>query len=128
MAGGPRAKRPRDDSTAPDSAHINPSKELTALHRTRLINWSPTAVLAIAPCADGSVFAVGYESARVEIWDTATFTCCSVSEDLKIRFALCKTAVCGARSRSASAGDTGNLKLHAVQRAAAQLMVPLVAK
>ena len=53
--------------------------ELIALHRARIINWSPTAVTALAATADGTVVAVARESGSIEIWNTEHWQCIKVS-------------------------------------------------
>ncbi|KAK9820486.1 hypothetical protein WJX72_010807 [[Myrmecia] bisecta] len=48
---------------------------LVALHRSRFIEWHPTAVVACESTSDGSVVAVARESGSLELWDTDSWTC-----------------------------------------------------
>lgn len=63
-----KGKRQREPS-APDI------QELTALHRSRLVDWLPVPVVALAPTHDGEALAVGCENGRVELWDTEHDSC-----------------------------------------------------
>ena len=65
-----RGKRQRETG-APDI------QELTALHRSRLVDWLPVPVVALEPSCDGEALAVGCENGRVELWD-AEHDCCLV--------------------------------------------------
>lgn len=49
--------------------------ELVALHRARVVEWSPTAVTALAATADGTVVAVARESGSIELWTTEHWQC-----------------------------------------------------
>ena len=52
--------------------------ELVALHRARVVEWSPTAVTALAATADGTVVAVARESGSIELWTTEHWQCIKV--------------------------------------------------
>ena len=52
--------------------------ELVALHRARVVEWSPTAVTALAATADGTVVAVARESGSIELWNTEHWQCMKV--------------------------------------------------
>ena len=56
--------------------------DLVALHRARVVEWSPTAVTALAATADGTVVAVARESGSIEMWDTEHWQCIKVSNHL----------------------------------------------
>lgn len=66
-------KRGRNAPTAPRDA------SLVALHRSRMFDWKPSAVVAIAPCPGAPLFAVGYESGTLELWDIQQLVCTHVS-------------------------------------------------
>ena len=53
-------------------------RDLVTLHRARFVPWQPTAVVASAVTADGSVLAVAQDSGAIELWETATWTCFQV--------------------------------------------------
>ncbi len=65
-----RGKRARE----PSASDVD---ELTALHRSRLVDWHPVPVVALAPSSDSKALAVGCENGRVELWD-AEHDCCLV--------------------------------------------------
>ncbi|EFJ48124.1 hypothetical protein VOLCADRAFT_91388 [Volvox carteri f. nagariensis] len=48
---------------------------IVALHRSRMFDWKPSAVVAIAPCPGAPLFAVGYESGSLELWDMLQLVC-----------------------------------------------------
>lgn len=50
-------------------------EELTVLHRAKFVDWSPTAVVAIALTDDNSCAAIARESGAIELWDTDTWHC-----------------------------------------------------
>ena len=60
--------------------------ELVALHRARVVEWSPTAVTALAATADGTVVAVARESGSIELWNTEHWQC------MKVRWPYSKLA------------------------------------
>ena len=60
--------------------------ELVALHRARVVEWSPTAVTALAATADGTVVAVARESGSIELWNTEHWQC------MKVRWPYSKRA------------------------------------
>ena len=47
------------------------NESMLELHRCRLIEWSPSPVVALAPSVDGTAIAAARESGHVEIWRTA---------------------------------------------------------
>lgn len=51
---------------------------VTALHHIRFIDWTPTAVVSIAPSPDGTVVAVARESGDLELWETDDWQCLQV--------------------------------------------------
>ena len=59
--------------------------DLVALHRARIVDWSPTAVTALAASADGTVVAAARESGSIEIWSTAHWQCIKVVDSPKPR-------------------------------------------
>ncbi len=54
--------------------------ELVALHRARVVDWSPTAITAIAATTDGTVLAVARESGSIELWNTEHWQCIKVGD------------------------------------------------
>lgn len=58
--------------------------DLAALHRARIVDWSPTAVTALAASADGTVVAAARESGSIEIWSTAHWQCIKVMESPEV--------------------------------------------
>ncbi|GLC46942.1 hypothetical protein PLESTB_001544800 [Pleodorina starrii] len=76
----PTGKRGRP-STAPaadEGAGPGPGSTasgIVALHRSRMFEWKPLAVVAIAPCPGAPLFAVGYESGSLELWDMLQLVC-----------------------------------------------------
>lgn len=63
----------------PESATV---EELFALHRARIVEWSPTAVTALAATADGTVVAAARENGSIELWNTAHWQCIKVTWQL----------------------------------------------
>ena len=53
--------------------------DLVALHRARVVEWSPTAITALAATTDGTVVAVARESGSIELWNTEHWQCMKVS-------------------------------------------------
>jgi U3 small nucleolar RNA-associated protein 4 len=51
---------------------------LVALHRSRLWDWSPSAVVAIAACPGAPLAAVAYETGDLELWDLLHMACIQV--------------------------------------------------
>ncbi|GLI64516.1 hypothetical protein VaNZ11_007785 [Volvox africanus] len=51
------------------------SSGVVALHRSRMFEWKPSAVVAIAPCPCAPLFAVGYECGSLELWDMLQLVC-----------------------------------------------------
>ncbi|GBG66273.1 hypothetical protein CBR_g57871 [Chara braunii] len=63
-------------SLATSSGRLSPSslassQSMLAIHRCRLLDWSPSAVVALAPSLDGTAVAVARESGQIELWSTA---------------------------------------------------------
>ncbi|CAL8461915.1 g1446 [Coccomyxa elongata] len=56
-------------------AQAGQPEDLVALHRVRFVPWQPTAAIASAATADGSLLAVARENGSIELWETATWTC-----------------------------------------------------
>ena len=54
---------------------------MVALHRARIVEWSPTAITALAATADGTVVAAARESGSLEIWNTEHWQCIKVARD-----------------------------------------------
>ncbi|GIL46659.1 hypothetical protein Vafri_3595 [Volvox africanus] len=48
---------------------------IVALHRSRMFDWKPSAVVTIAPCPGAPLFAVGYECGSLELWDMLQLVC-----------------------------------------------------
>ncbi|KAK9855784.1 hypothetical protein WJX84_010494 [Apatococcus fuscideae] len=48
---------------------------LVALHRTTLIDWQPTPIVALAATPDGTVLAAARESGDIELWETQSWHC-----------------------------------------------------
>ncbi len=61
-------------------AQAGQPEDLVALHRVRFVPWQPTAAIASAATADGSLLAVARENGSIELWETATWTCFQVSQ------------------------------------------------
>lgn len=57
---------------------MSPSREAPLLHRCRLVEWTPAAVAAIAPSADGRAVAVGREDGEVELYNVLEDWHCAV--------------------------------------------------
>ena len=72
-APAPIGKRSRDGSDAAAS---------TALHRSRMFNWKPAAVVAISACPGAPMVAVGYETGDLELYDIHIMTCIQVGSRL----------------------------------------------
>ena len=70
---------PAEALPAPQTQPRSGSDDLVALHRARFVPWQPTAVLASATSTDGSLLAVAHESGRIEVWETASWTCRQVA-------------------------------------------------
>jgi len=64
----------KEAAAAPGASSQGP-KGLLALHRSRFVEWSPSAVVAIAGNDDGSSVAVARENGAIELWDTAHWHC-----------------------------------------------------
>lgn len=66
-------------STKLDKASIDvdgsEEEQLTVLHRAKFVDWSPTAVVALALTDDSSCVAVARESGAIELWDTDSWHC-----------------------------------------------------
>jgi U3 small nucleolar RNA-associated protein 4 len=62
----------------PAEAAIEPENGLVALHRSRLWDWNPSAVVAIAACPGAPLAAVAYESGDLELWDLLHMACIQV--------------------------------------------------
>lgn len=52
---------------------------MVALHRARIVEWSPTAITALAATADGTVVAAARENGSLEIWNTEHWQCIKVA-------------------------------------------------
>ncbi|GFR42935.1 hypothetical protein Agub_g3833 [Astrephomene gubernaculifera] len=65
---------PQDESAAGPGPGSTASG-IVALHRSRMFDWKPSAVVAIAPCPGAPLFAVGYECGRLELWDMLQLVC-----------------------------------------------------
>jgi U3 small nucleolar RNA-associated protein 4 len=48
---------------------------LTAVHRSRMVDWAVEPVAAVAPCPDGIHVGVGYGDGSVEVWDARAGFC-----------------------------------------------------
>ena len=59
-----------------------------ALHRMKLIDWQPTAVVAIAATSDGTAVAVAHESGDIELWDA------SLRHHIKVGYLLSSSEHC----------------------------------
>lgn len=55
------------------------SETFIALHRARMLDWSPSAVTALAATADGTVLAAARESGNIELWTTDHWSLAEVS-------------------------------------------------
>eukprot|EP00201_Polytomella_parva_P012061 CAMPEP_0175063382 /NCGR_PEP_ID=MMETSP0052_2-20121109/14723_1 /TAXON_ID=51329 ORGANISM="Polytomella parva, Strain SAG 63-3" /NCGR_SAMPLE_ID=MMETSP0052_2 /ASSEMBLY_ACC=CAM_ASM_000194 /LENGTH=680 /DNA_ID=CAMNT_0016329569 /DNA_START=74 /DNA_END=2113 /DNA_ORIENTATION=- len=51
------------------------SNGLMALHRHRMFEWKPSAVVVISPCPSSSLFAVAREDGSLELWDMEQTAC-----------------------------------------------------
>lgn len=52
---------------------------MMALHRARIVDWSPTAITALAATADGTVVAAARENGSLEILNTEHWQCIKVA-------------------------------------------------
>ena len=81
----PAAAGKEPDFDHPEATHSSrpvqqgADSELVTLHRARFVPWQPTAVVASAVTADGSVLAIAQDSGALELWETVTWTCFQVS-------------------------------------------------
>ncbi|PNH10616.1 Cirhin [Tetrabaena socialis] len=73
-AGGPAAGA-QEDAAGPGPGSSSTTSGVVALHRSRMFDWKPSAVVAIAPCPGASLFAVGYECGSLELWDMHQLVC-----------------------------------------------------
>ena len=71
MVGGAIHKRGRGDAPV-DAA------DCTALHRSRMFSWSPSAVVSISACPGAPMVAVGYETGDLELYDMTLMACIQV--------------------------------------------------
>jgi hypothetical protein len=62
----------------PGSAATATTLGMVQLHRSRMFDWRPAAVIAIAPCPGTPLVAVGYESGALELWDMLQLVCTQV--------------------------------------------------
>lgn len=60
------------------------SDRMVALHRARIIDWSPTAITALAATADATIIAAARESGSVEIWNTEHWQCIKVENEIPL--------------------------------------------
>ena len=60
-------------------SQISPDEDLIALHRARIVEWSPTAVTALAATPDGTVVAAARENGCIEVWNAVHWQCIKVS-------------------------------------------------
>jgi hypothetical protein len=77
MVGGPVAgatppKRGRDHDGRLEAS------DCTALHRSRMFNWKPAAVVAISACPGAPMLAVGYETGDLELYEMNMMACIQV--------------------------------------------------
>lgn len=68
-------------------------EHMVALHRARIVEWSPTAITALAATVDGTLVAAARESGSIEIWNTEHWQCIKVRSD---RYLLLEVAACQA--------------------------------
>ena len=59
-----------DDEGVPFIQNERTDADVIALHKARLVDWTPTAVTAASATADGTVLAVARESGNIELWQT----------------------------------------------------------
>ena len=64
-------KHTRSSSTAE-------ANKLVAMHRFRLADWTPTAIVACAASGDATVLAVARDSGALELWNTDHWHCFQV--------------------------------------------------
>lgn len=71
-AAGMSAEQRAIPGTSSSAPHSN---TVLSLHRTRLVNWKPSSVTALAAVPVGTLVAVGYDSGDLELWETSHFVC-----------------------------------------------------
>ena len=78
---GSAPRRSARTAAAPvkNSAPTSGGRQVLALHRSRLFDWKPTPVVAIACCPGAPLAAVAYDSGDLELWDLSLLACCQVS-------------------------------------------------
>lgn len=62
----------------PSSSQAQSQQGLCVLHRSRMFDWKPSAVVCIAACPAGPLFAVAYENGCLELWDMNHLVCIQV--------------------------------------------------
>ena len=88
---------PADDNAAgpgPGSSHA--AGGVAVLHRSRMFDWRPSAVVCIAACPAGPLFAVAYENGSLELWDVNYYVCTQVRRGVRCDRAagLCPLPAC----------------------------------
>lgn len=103
-------------SAAPPPSSTQPSggggggDGLVALHRSRLFDWKPSAVVAISACPGTPLFAVGYENGSLELWDVHQLVCTQVGSDEKKGWAGERERERGSREGGRGRGESCGLQ------------------